>query len=273
MNQYINDSLFAAVESGDVAKVKELLSAEGKVIASSFYGHKSIICAAKQGNNEILKILLESNETADRKSFWSNNYHTASVALRHATCNGNMEAVKLLLEYGAGAEVNNLKEAVMSAAENGCFEILKMLLESNPKTKWKRFWKNISVVLRYASRKGNAEMVKLLIEYGAISVHKDSTGAIDLTGALIEALFIGNPDLILLLLKAGADVNIHDDNGFTPLIYAVLFPNENMELIIEAMLAAGADVNAKDKNRCSALMYAEKAGYTKIVEMMRNVEK
>jgi ankyrin repeat protein len=265
MNQFINESLLAAVESGDAAKVKELLTEDGKVIATSFHGYKSIVCAAETGRTEILKMLLDSNAKANRESFWSNSHHTASVALKYASCNGNAEAVKLLLEYGAGAVVNDFTEAVICAAEKGHTEILKMLLDSNAKTKWKIFWSKGTAY--NALRKGNTKVVKILLEY------KANADKSNLNGALIEALVSRNLELMQILLKAGADVNIKDDNGMTPLIYAILFPDEKQEIIVEAMLAAGADVNTKDKNRCSALMYAEKAGNAKIVEMLRKVEK
>jgi len=267
MNQFVNESLYAAVEKGDAAKVSELLTDEGKLIAASFYGYKSIVCAAEKGYAEILKTLLDSGAQTNRESFWSNSYHVASSALKYASGNGNAEIVTLLLEYGAGKNVNNLKEAIVCAAEKGYNEILKMLLNSNPKTKWKIFMPTISVALRYASGKGNSEAAKLLLECGA-KMEKN-----DLTGALIEALLIGNLELIQIFLTAGANVNIRDDNDITPLIYAVLFPNENQELIVKAMLAAGADANVKDKKRHSALMYAEKAGNVKIVEMLKNVKK
>jgi len=203
MDKFINEKLFAAVESGDAAKVKEMLIEEGKVIASSFFGYKSIVCAAEKGYAEILKMLLDSNAKANRESFWSNSHHTASVALKYASYNGHTEIVKLLLEYGANAVKS------------------------------------------------------------------------DMTGALNEALLNGNFELVRILQEAGAkiNVNIKDDNGITPLIYAVLFPNENQKLIVETLLAAGADVNAKDRKHCSALMYAEKTGNTQIVEMLQNAGK
>ena len=127
MNHFINESLFAAVESGNTAKVKELLTEEGKVIASSFFGYKSIVCAAEKGYNEILKMLLESNAKSDRKSFWSNSYHTGSSALRYASRHGNVEAVKLLLEYGAGVDKNNLNNALIEAYLSENMQLIDLL--------------------------------------------------------------------------------------------------------------------------------------------------
>ena len=46
----------------------------------------------------------------------------------------------------------------------------------------------------------------------------------------LAAEFNENPEVVTLLIKAGADVNAKDGNGFTPLYYAASF-NENPEVV------------------------------------------
>jgi hypothetical protein len=57
-------------------------------------------------------------------------------------------------------------------------------------------------------------------------------------------------------LKAGADVNAHNNRGGTPLMYAVMY-NKNTE-VITTLLTAGADVKAKDLRGKTAFDYAQK---------------
>jgi len=130
MNKFINENLYTAVESGDTAKVTEALTEEGKVIASSFYGCKSIVCAANKGNNEILKMLLESNAETDRESFWR---RCAQSALVGAVLSDNIETVKLLVEYGAGTDKKNLNKAFIEALLCGNQELVHLLRAAGAK--------------------------------------------------------------------------------------------------------------------------------------------
>jgi ankyrin repeat protein len=103
----LNENLFKAVATGNVEEAQKALTAEN-INASTYYGAKSIVLAAKQGNSEILKMLLENSEKVNRESFWR---RSAQAALLGAVCSENMETVKLLLEYGAGADKKNLRRA------------------------------------------------------------------------------------------------------------------------------------------------------------------
>lgn len=58
-----------------------------------------------------------------------------------------------------------------------------------------------------------------------------------------------------LLLKAGADVNVKNSSGITPLMSAALFCSN--PAVIEILLDAGADVNVKDSQGYSVLKLAD----------------
>lgn len=71
----------------------------------------------------------------------------------------------------------------------------------------------------------------------------DQVGGVDLNDALCEAAFNGHAEIVLLLLRHGADVNARNGNDLTPLDCAV----ENMHgEIVRLLLSAGADVNTRD---------------------------
>jgi len=64
-----------------------------------------------------------------------------------------------------------------------------------------------------------------------------------------------NPEVITILLKAGADVNMKDANGCTPLLWAA-WGNQNPE-VITVLLKAGADAKAKNNQGKTAFDNAQ----------------
>jgi len=54
------------------------------------------------------------------------------------------------------------------------------------------------------------------------------------------------------LIAAGAEINVHDDNGLTPLLWASAAGNEH---IASVLLDAGANVNARSRVRISRRLY------------------
>ena len=67
------------------------------------------------------------------------------------------------------------------------------------------------------------------------------------------ALQNSNPEVLMVLLEAGADVNARDKNGST-LLMAAAQQNTNPEALT-VLLEAGADAKAKDKKGKTALDY------------------
>jgi len=122
----INETLFKAVETGKPDEVEKALTEE-KINAATYYGAKSIVLAAKQENNEILKLLLKNGEKIDRESFWR---RTSLSALLNAVRAENTETVKLLLEYGADTDKKILNNPLLLYAINaGNREIETLLIE------------------------------------------------------------------------------------------------------------------------------------------------
>ena len=78
---------------------------------------------------------------------------------------------------------------------------------------------------------------------------------------IYAARYNRNLAIIETLLKAGADVNVRDKDGKTPLMAAVRYNSQTRGQraspeIIETLLKTGADINARDKDGGTALMEA-----------------
>lgn len=106
----INEKLYRAVESGPVNEVEKALTEE-KLSTMTYFGAKSIILSVKNGQIEILRMLLESSVSIPRASFWSNKNNIAISTLTRAVKSDHMDILKLLLEYGA----NEVKKRYYSA--------------------------------------------------------------------------------------------------------------------------------------------------------------
>ena len=85
-------------------------------------------------------------------------------------------------------------------------------------------------VLIEASRAGNTEIVKLLLECGNINInHQNIYGST----ALLIASWYCELKIVKLLLEAGADVNIEDVNGNTALSWARRMGSEEAAELIK----------------------------------------
>jgi ankyrin repeat protein len=68
----------------------------------------------------------------------------------------------------------------------------------------------------------------------------------EITPPLFNAIFFGNYELTRLLIENGANVNLQDHCGTTPLHCAVRAVAGNKEQIIQLLLDNGADLKIKD---------------------------
>jgi ankyrin repeat protein len=106
---------------------------------------------------------------------------------------------------------------------------------------------NLQVLERVLALSPNLDLCDV---HGATALFYSATGGI----AVLERL-----------IQRGADVNLQDRRGRSPLIAAVL-----MNRIDSAglLLAAGADVNRQDRHGATALFYAADAGFFKLAKLL-----
>ncbi len=113
------------------------------------------------------------------------------------------------------------------------------------------------------SRQGNRDVVKLLIKLGADVNLKDKHGET----ALMVASYYGHKEIVQMLIKVGADVNARSNHGDTALIYASRYGYKD---IAELLINMGVDINTGGINGSPALIEASWTGYKEIVELLVN---
>jgi hypothetical protein len=122
------------------------------------------------------------------------------AALWRAAGGGHLQAVELLLGYGA--DVHAVDDvALRLASKNGHTAVVQLLIQHGA---------DVHAVddnaLQLASKNGHTAVVQLLIQHGA-NVH-----AVDDT-ALLLASYYGHTAVVELLLQHGADVHADDDSA------------------------------------------------------------
>jgi hypothetical protein len=103
--------------------------------------------------------------------------------------------------------------------------------------------------------------VKIALEKG-VDINEIHFGDI----ALITAINEEYKDMVVFLIKNGADVNIQDDNKNTPLIWASNYGDKE---IVEILLKNGADFNLKNIFNETALKKASFYEYKEIIKLLK----
>ena len=84
---------------------------------------------------------------------------------------------------------------------------------------------------------------------------------------LLAALAKGHVSVAELLLKHGANVDVREATGMTPLLVALESPHDKLNTV-EFLLKHGADVNARDDQLTSSIHMAEMCGEQDIVQIL-----
>jgi ankyrin repeat protein len=209
-----------AVYEGNVAEVRRLLAAGADVALANDYGATPVSLAAEVGDAEILKLLLTAGADVDSPNA------EGMTALMAVARTGNVEAAALLLEHGATVD-----------AREGF---------------------GGQTALMWAAARRHPEMIELLISHGAAvdarsavrdyQRHIQAEGrpkSLD-TGGFTPLLYAARENCIAcvdVLLARGADIDLPDPEGVSPLHIAIM--NANWDLA-KRLIEAGADVDQWD---------------------------
>ncbi|MHC4644707.1 MAG: ankyrin repeat domain-containing protein [Planctomycetota bacterium] len=262
-------AMYGAAQSGDTARVKELLKKDPCLANCSFGGEDKLTplhWATIRGHMDVMEVLIENGADIEARDRWG------ATPLLKAT---DLAVVKLLLRHGADFRVTNHRgySVLHHAAYEGNMELAKLWIELGVDLE-QLYAKGGTPLLCAASRDHN-NVVELLLEKrahigacdneGQTALHKAAWGnsvkvmklllargmktdVIDKAGEtpLHEAARVGLRcfDSAVLLLSNGANVNIPDKQGRTALHHAVRDPNERL---VRVLLEHGADPNVRDK--------------------------
>ena len=141
-----------------------------------------------------------------------------------------------------------------SARENGREDFVLIALNNGADINYTGEFVNYTdTPLLMAIRRGNYQVVKLLLDNGADPNISDNFGSTP----LISATHKNNYDMVKLLLDKEADVNLKTVGGLSALQGAIINSNKNVDInIIRLLLEKGSDPNILSGTNKSMRQYA-----------------
>ena len=174
-----------------------------------------LVEAAARGDLESVKRLLGRGVDVDSRDAQGRTAVTAAVYA------DDLEMVQTLIEAGADVDIQDdmRTSAFLATGETGNVEILRAVLRADPDlTRTNRFG---GTALIPAADRGHVEVVRELVRTAIDLDHVNDLG----WTALLEAVILGDggathQEIVRILVDAGADIEIADADGVTPLEHA-----------------------------------------------------
>jgi len=244
-------------------------------------GDTPLVEAVKSGDIQAVRTLVGRKVDVNQRAA------DGATALHWAAHHEHLAAVDVLLRAGAKPDTVNALSVtpLWIAADLGSSAIVARLLAAGadpnvaPQTG--------GTALMLASRNGDVSSVKLLLEHGAnVNAAEQANGQT----ALMWGVSQRQPDVVSLLIRAGAEVNARskqlkrvvllccptwpgdpegtveiDQGGLTPLLFAALTGDAD---IARRLIDAGANVDETAAAGTTALAMAAMRGFTELVSLL-----
>jgi ankyrin repeat protein len=124
-------------------------------------------------------------------------------------------------------------------------------------------------IVTIAAVRNDIEMLKIALQGGASA--KNVTSRYDGT-ALIAAAHLGHVEAVKILIAAKAPLNHVNNLGWTALMEAIVLGSggANHTAVVKALAEAGADVNIPDRQGVTPLQHARRRGYVEMARILEN---
>jgi ankyrin repeat protein len=179
---------------------------------------------------------------------------------------GDVAAIRELLDQGAALEATDSghRTALMVATQGNHVQAARLLIEAGADVNAKDNIQDSPYLLAGAS--GYLEILKLTLAHGADLKSTNRYGGT----ALIPACERGHVDTVRELLTTAIDVNHVNKLGWTALLEAIILSDGGPQhiAIVDMLIKAGADVTLADNEDVTPLQHARQRGYREIERIL-----
>jgi ankyrin repeat protein len=251
--------LINALLANDTALASSLLKSGVDANAEDPDHTSALRVAVVMGNSEAVDLLLASGGKPDVPD------ENGTTAFMDACAMGRMNIAAVLLRAGSSvnAKADDGSTGLLNAITRVAFrpmwparrEMVQFLLEekADPKV---ADWQGVTPLVA-ASRTGEVELFNALITAGADLEASDTEGRTP----LLEAVDKDNVEVVKLLVAKKANFAVFDKRGYSPLSMAAKNGYPEGEQIVKLLLEAGADPNLANSDGWTPLLSAESFNY------------
>lgn len=186
--------------------------------------------------------------------------------LLEASAKGDAQMVGRLLAQGVPVDVRDAQgnTPLLLATDRNQLEVAKALINAGADVNAKNRIHDSAYLL--AGAQGRLDILSLTLSHGADLKSTNRYGGT----ALIPACERGHVEVVKTLLQAGVDPNHINNLGWTGLLEAILLSNggPQHQAIVALLIAGGADVNLADAKGVSPLQHARERGQAVIANML-----
>jgi hypothetical protein len=186
--------------------------------------------------------------------------------LHAAVSAGYLAAVQSLIRSGGDLDPRNSAQEtpLLVAVRENHLEIARALIEAGADINAQAA--NMDTPWLLAGASGRSEMIRAMIPKGPDLTIRNRYGG----NALIPACERGHVETIELLLTTGIDVNHVNNLGWTCLLEIVILGDggERHQQAARLVLAAGADPNLADRDGVTPLAHARKNGQKEVADLI-----
>src|SRR5689334_10654587 len=235
--------LFSAIRNNNLDVLKRNLNTTS-LNSRDRRGATALMHAAAYGSIEAMKLLLEAGAGVNAP----NDFNATALLW----CARDPDKARLLIEHGADVNAQSKQgrtPLMLASMRDGGSDTVALLLAKGANSKVKDNRKETALGL--AAETGDVQTMRLLIDKGA------DIGSLNWEGEtpVLQAVKSMRPEAVRLLIEKGADVNVATNwypsvrHGqveklqLTALHYAAIF---GPVAVVRDLLKAGAKVNAKD---------------------------
>lgn len=189
-----------------------------------------------------------------------------NIPLIDAVINKDVERIKSLLEAGVDIEFRDDRgrTALMAATQANAVEIAQILIDAGADVNARDNIQDSPYLLSGA--RGYNEILRLTLDHGADLASTNRYGGT----ALIPACERGHVETVQILLDAGVNADHINNLGWTGLLEAIILSDGGSAHaeIVQLLIKDGADVNLADKDGVTPLQHARQRRYTRITELL-----